>query len=549
MTEDTSPDSNSLGFGGGRPQFKRHFRWEIAPSEGVFLLSEKGHFLRRGEAYLRLAPLLDGQHTEEEIAELLQGQVSGPMVFYALELLRRKGYVTNATAALPAEQAAFWDMLEVDPEVAARRWQETTVAVATFGGVDPAPFMAALESLGLRLGDDGRHWVVLTDDYLQDGLDAFNRTALAQNRSWLLVRPVGTELWLGPLFVPGQTGCWACLAHRLGGHRKVERYLQEKTGRARPLPTALAALPSTQQAAFALAATEIAKWIAGAGSQPLSGRVITLNTLSLEQQAHVLVRRPQCPRCGDPGLVAARQSAPPTLQPRRKSFTADGGHRELPPAETFKRLEHHISPITGIASVLRRISLDGDGQGPTLSYVADHNFVLWENKLTFLRESLRGRSGGKGKQEIQARVSALSESIERFAGVFQGDESRLTARFKELGEAAIHPNALMLFSARQFASRVQWNASGSRFNWAPEPFDEETEIEWSPVWSLTGNRFRSVPTAYCYYGYPWPDPERAASPAPTPTAARPATAPKRPSSRGLWSWWSATAWPCGGTID
>lgn len=59
----------------------------------------------------------------------------------------------------------------------------------------------------------------------------------------------------------------------------------------------------------------------------------------------------------------------------------------------------------------------------------------------------------------------------------------------------------MLFSEMQFNNRERWNATGSQLTWVPEPFDEETEIEWSPVWSLTRDRPRYVPTAYCYYGY------------------------------------------------
>lgn len=484
-----------------RPQFKRHFRWEIVPSEGVFLLSERGHFLLRGQTYLRLAPLLDGRHTEAEIVDLLRGQVSAPEVLYALEVLRRRGYVASATASLPDAQAAFWDMLDVDPEAAAQRLQETPVSLAAFGRVDPAPLQTALASLGIRVAAEGDLGVALADDYLQPGLEAFNRASLEGDRPWLLLKPAGAVLWLGPLFLPGQTGCWACLAHRLEGHRQVERYLGQSGDAAPPLPTALAGLPSTQQTAVSLAATEIARWI-GLGRNPhLAGQIITLNTLTLEKQTHVLTRRPQCPRCGDPGVVAGQQRAPLALRSRPKSFTADGGHRGLAPQETFKRLERHLSPITGVASVLRRISLAGDGQGPTLSYVADHNFVLWENRLPFLRESLRGRSGGKGKGEAQARTSALAESIERYAGVFQGDEARLRARFKDLGPAAIHPNACMLYSRRQLENRARWNAAGSRFTWVPEPFDEDREIEWSPAWSLTRDEFRYIPTAYVYYGY------------------------------------------------
>jgi ribosomal protein S12 methylthiotransferase accessory factor len=59
----------------------------------------------------------------------------------------------------------------------------------------------------------------------------------------------------------------------------------------------------------------------------------------------------------------------------------------------------------------------------------------------------------------------------------------------------------MLFSDRQFQNRTLWNEKFSRFNWVPEQFDEDREIDWSPVWSLTHNNFRYVPTAYCYYGY------------------------------------------------
>jgi thiazole/oxazole-forming peptide maturase SagD family component len=33
-------------------------------------------------------------------------------------------------------------------------------------------------------------------------------------------------------------------------------------------------------------------------------------------------------------------------------------------------------------------------------------------------------------------------------------------------------------------------------------FDERRIIEWTPIWSLTSNKKKYIPTAYCYYGYP-----------------------------------------------
>jgi ribosomal protein S12 methylthiotransferase accessory factor len=40
----------------------------------------------------------------------------------------------------------------------------------------------------------------------------------------------------------------------------------------------------------------------------------------------------------------------------------------------------------------------------------------------------------------------------------------------------------------------------------PEPFREDAEIEWSPVWSLSAGEPRYLPTSFCYYGYRGADP-------------------------------------------
>lgn len=487
----------------GQLRFKPCFRCEIVPSEGVFLLSEKKHILLRGEPYLQLAPLLDGQHSVDEIILLLQDQLSPLEVFYLLDNLRRQGYVVDTNPSIPSKQAAFWSMLDITPEVALKHLQNVTVSVISLGEIDPAPFQATLEFLGVRVGDNGDRTVVLTDDYLQEGLDAFDRNARRLGYSWMLAKPVGVEMWIGPIFVPDRTGCWNCLRHKLQGHRKVESYLQKKKNTAKPFPTSLSVLPSTLQVALGIAATEIAKWVVCQTNPQLEGKIVTLNALALEKRDHVLVRRPQCPYCGNPKQVSVKQSAPIALQSQKKRFTSDGGHRSCSPDATFKRLAHHISPITGIASTLRRNTMGEDESVPAHSYITDQNFALADDNLYFLRESLRGRSGGKGKHDTQAKVSALCESIERYAAVFQGDEARVRAKLTDL-DHAIHPNALMLFSDRQFENRQHWNASGSRCKRVPELFDETLEIEWSPVWSLTHDKHGYVPIAHCYYAYSQP---------------------------------------------
>ncbi|MHC5719953.1 MAG: YcaO-like family protein, partial [Nostoc sp.] len=125
------------------------------------------------------------------------------------------------------------------------------------------------------------------------------------------------------------------------------------------------------------------------------------------------------------------------------------------------------------------------------------------DNLDSLRLNLSGRSAGKGKTDQQAKASGFCEAIERYSSVFQGDEIWEIGNYKQMGDKAIHPNACMNFSQEQYQNRVSWNANCSDwFQKVPEPFDEEREIKWTPVWSLTHKEFKYLPTAYCYHGYP-----------------------------------------------
>jgi bacteriocin biosynthesis cyclodehydratase domain-containing protein len=349
-----------------RPQFKPWISWEIVPGEGVLLLSEQGHFLLRGGVYTRLAPLLNGRNTVDEIILCLQGQFSAVEVFSALMGLRSKGYIVDEPLSLPSEQAAFWDLLDGGANNAARHLQEATVSVVSFGAIDPAPFQSMLASLGVQVSNDGQYSVVLADDYLHEDLAAFNQDALASDRPWLLVKPVGTELWLGPLFLPERTACWACLAHRLRGARKVEHYLQERLGASASIPRPVAVLPSTLPTALSIAATETAKWIVRGRNEDVEGRVVSVNALTLAKRSHILARRPQCSHCGDPAAFASGQAVPIVLQSCKKAFMTDGGHRILSPEETLKKLAHHISPITGIVHTLQ----------PTTEWMGENGLVL-----------------------------------------------------------------------------------------------------------------------------------------------------------------------------
>ena len=262
----------------------------------------------------------------------------------------------------------------------------------------------------------GDFTVVVTDDYLRPEVGEWNARSMISGKAWLLVKPVGMETWIGPMFLPGQTACWECLSQRLRGHRKVEEYLARRNGLSGPRRGVPACIASMQHAALAEAATEITRWIGtGGGQSILLNRVVSTSVLTLERTHHTLTRRPQCPSCGSPVPGNGFLSRPINLRQRPKAQASDGGHRALDQREVLNQLERHLSPITGIVSSLvpgeRSAAACGGGRCLTPIFAADHNFSDMHDERFFLREGLRRRSGGKGKSIEQARASALAEII------------------------------------------------------------------------------------------------------------------------------------------
>ncbi len=493
-----------------KPKFKSCFRVETVESEGIFLLSERDSFLLSGHLYQLLTPLLNGQYSVDEIvdktlpvlipenAPVQEFIAASANIYYALMQMEQQGYIVESNDPLSSTLAVFCDTLNIRIEEANRRLQSTKVAVKSFGSIATSEFISTLESLHIQVSDDGDRVVVLTDDYLQDGLDVFNQEALQSKRPWMLVKPMGTIVWIGPIFQPEKTGCWECLAQRLRGNRTVAGFIQKNKGISTPSTPPLSFLPSILQTSLGMAATEVLKWIVKGENKQLEGMLVTHDILSVQTQNHILVKRPQCACCGNLRLYG--KPLPIILGNRKKTFTTDGGHRSVSPEETLKKYQHHISPITGIIREQR--SLFQEANGLIHIYTVKHNFATMFDTWDSLRQNIRGKSAGKGKSDQQAKASGFCEAIERYSGGFQGDEIRQKGSYKKMGDKAIHPNACMNFSQEQYKNRQEWNANcHSFFQRVPEPFDEEREIEWTPIWSLTHQDFKYLPTAYCYYGY------------------------------------------------
>lgn len=490
--------------------FKRHLRAEIREGVGAFLFSERGVTALRGARVEAVAALLDGT---ADLAGVLESRPAGlerDQVAGLIDRLMAAGLVTQrAPAELHSDERAlaFWDAVGIAAD--ADGPASALVGLFAVGGAAPElPVRQALENAGLCVAASGTldvvagsaMSVVTCDDYLDPVLADVEAAHRAAGVPWLLAKTVGTQVWIGPVFGSPGTGCWHCLAHRLWGHREAEACVQRLLGRSGPAGRVTPSIPALAAVAGNLVSLEVSKWLAGhryAGQ----GSVWTLDSADLAGQRHQLRPRPQCAHCGDPELMARQAYEPVVLRPTRVAGGGGGGQRAQNADEVLDRLRHLISPVTGVVKEVTR-----DRRGPSFlnSYISGPNPGVRANGLRSLGRLVRQHSGGKGVTALDAQVGALCEAIERFSGTFQGDEERIRGSLRSLGERALDPRESMLYDPRQHADRQQWNATHAAFQHVPPPFDEDVEIDWTPVWSLTAKQHRLLPTAMLYYGYEGP---------------------------------------------
>ena len=113
----------------------------------------------------------------------------------------------------------------------------------------------------------------------------------------------------------------------------------------------------------------------------------------------------------------------------------------MAPAET-PRFRKHVSPPAArchSSSGLKASNLW------TPAFLPDTIFRHARETVEALQSGLSGDSYGKGSTAEQGEASASTEAIERYSGIFQGDEIRTIRRFVDFPAGdAIHPNDVLL---------------------------------------------------------------------------------------------------------
>jgi len=447
------------------PKFAPNFSVYVLPPDVVCLYSEDRKFFLHGELYCALASAIGAGKSFPQIARELERDFPFGKIQEALKRLVDRRYVVSKQESSTSVTAAYWASLGLPPGIAKKNLQKCRVRIQSI------------------------------NDYLEGQLTKLNRQHLSDHTPWLLVQPSGVFPLVGPVFRPGEGACWTCLADRMKRNREVRALLDRKE--ARCVAVSPLRRDSLGQSGIQLAAVEIAKAIATDFRTPLIDHVISLDLLGATIVKHYLPARPQCPSCGSKKLRDPRRAPVPVeLAAGTKLIMTSGGYRSVSSRATVARFKKLVSPLTGVVSRLERIEVD---LPLNTNYYAAHNFSGLVETVNELRAGLSSGSFGKGSTAEQGEASALMEAIERYSGIFQGDEIKVRRRFTDFPAGdAIPPNEVMLFSDAQLR-RDQASMFAQDVTPTSAPFDPSAEVEWSPVWSLRDGRFKYLPTSLLYF--------------------------------------------------
>ncbi|WP_133648212.1 TOMM precursor leader peptide-binding protein [Paraburkholderia flava] len=481
-------------------RFKPHLLVLDAGPDTLFIVDEFARTMLSGAVYVQVAACVRERMTIAQIFAALAPVFSEWQVLGALDRFVQKGCVRVDEPDERDLSRGFFERTGVDGDDAIARVGQLRVSVVAFG--TPAePLMHALSDSGIVVDDNAPFTIAVSDSYDRPELiEAVARIA-ARGDTVLTVVQEGVQPTIGPLFAaPAEDApCIECVRYWTTRNRPVEALLgRHHSADATRLP------PAHSRAGLGAVAALVAAFVerlAVSDDRLLQARshLIALRLDTLATTSHRVVRRPQCPRCGNPHWMREQAERRPVLLPAQSTAHADGGYRSADPQQTFQRYQHLISPVSGAIAYLH--PMPGRHAGLRKVYVAGYLTCPGAVPRTNRFDRI---CSGKGRTDEQARVSALCETLERFSGEYQGDEAVTRASFIELADdGAIHVNALQQFSDAQFEQRDTINARTDDVRkQVPPRFALDRSIDWTPAWSLASGRRHWVPLDYCYADVP-----------------------------------------------
>ena len=292
-------------------QFAPNFTAYVLPPDVVCLYSEDRKFLLHGELYCALAAeIAKGRKSSADLARKLGKTFPADKVEEALKRLHERRYVVTASSTSDATVAGYWASLGLPPQEATKNLKACRVRVESIDVDGGKQLTSALRDLGVEIVERSPGLTVtLVSDYLERRLIEPNHQRISTKTPWLLVQPSGVFPLVGPVFKPGESACWTCLADRMIRNREIKGFLER--GGAKPIAVSSLVRKTLGQGAIQFAAVEIAKAIATGFRTDLTNHILSFDLTGATIAKHYVPKRPQCPTCGNKKLQNPRRAPQP----------------------------------------------------------------------------------------------------------------------------------------------------------------------------------------------------------------------------------------------
>jgi oxazoline/thiazoline synthase len=403
--------------------------------------------------------------------------------------------VTSQKSSLPKNLQAFLFKIGVSPEVAEEKLKMQKVTVSSYSDCPASELEEILYGLGVQTAQEGAFHILIVDDYLDTRIQEFGLLAQRSNKPWMLVKPQGRSLWMGPIFRPDQPALasYESLALRLKENRSAEIDALGTASDHFNLPS-LMALPQAKAIGLNIVAMETLKWIVSCSSGLISN-ILTFDCTDLNIQFHYIDIHPTIKNSLLPQTSSSDDASHPPikllLNSSKKTFFDDDGARTRSPEETWKYIEHLASPITGLMS--------------KIIYKQQNNYHIYYGPRSLPHSTspvghIRSPEivVGKSTNILKAKVGCIAEAIERYFCTDHQLHPQYVFAYQEIANDSIHPQVLLNFSPSQYAQRETTNAKSGPYQWVHRPFDETKKIHWLRLSSLNSSKESYIPSAYCY---------------------------------------------------
>lgn len=307
-----------------------------------------------------------------------------------------------------------------------------------------------------------------------------NTFCLQQNIPWLRLSLEPGEAIVGPLVLPGVSGCSACVElRRRAAQEQLEAYtmLRERftTGRDRLQAPWLAA-PSISMLS-SLIAEEVTTLMRHPEQTRTRNAFFRLSLATLRTSLHRCLPDPHCPACGQlPDDDAA--TAQITLRPQPKPAPHTYRVRSLA-AQKERLLELYVDPEAGLIRGLNR--------DPSNLYANVSGFIRLAPRMN---EEI---GFGRTLDYELSQLAAVAEAIERYGGWYPGGKrTTVHASYAQISDHALDPVRLGLHSAEQYGLR----------GYPYRPYTPEHVCSWVWGYSFSQQRPILVPERIAYYGIP-----------------------------------------------